>query len=159
MSAGMNGLAPEFASRLASLFDDCGGLTVTSGRRSTAEQTALWNASDQTGVTVARPGSSNHERGEAADLAGNLVCAHAKAAAHRLRFPMAYEPWHIERDDLVPGSVSDATTAATGGTGGSLAFFGRPGTALRLVELVAGAMLILMGLVGLSKALSKGSPA
>lgn len=70
---------------------------VNSGYRSIEHQTRLWNASDKTGRMVARPGGSNHNFGVAADLGPTTTAAHrALAARYGLRFPMSYEPWHVE---------------------------------------------------------------
>jgi D-alanyl-D-alanine carboxypeptidase len=104
-------------------------LALTSGYRSPEQQQILWNASDKTGHTVARPGRSKHQHGTAADLAGfgiggNGVSqttkdwVHANAKAHGLYFPMSYEPWHIQLqgDGGAPG-----TTPAGGGTAGAMA--------------------------------------
>ena len=75
-----------------------GGIySVFSGFRSIAEQTILWNRSDKSGRMVARPGSSRHNFGTAADLAPGTTAAHrALAPAFGMSFPMSYEPWHIQ---------------------------------------------------------------
>jgi hypothetical protein len=102
-------------------------LGLTSGFRSNARQTELWNASDKTGHTVARPGHSKHESGSAADLAGFGVggggvsaatkdWVHKNAGAYGLYFPMDYEPWHIQLQGAGAGG-----TAPAAGSGGSTA--------------------------------------
>lgn len=45
---------------------------------------------------VAPPGRSNHNKGIAADLGGDLNLAHQLAPQFGLYFPMAHEEWHIE---------------------------------------------------------------
>jgi hypothetical protein len=94
------GLNPDFASRLNQLFQAVsqrgGNLGITSGFRTTAQQAALFAKSDKSGVKVAAPGHSNHEKGLAADLNGSLDLAHQLAPLFGLTFPMSYEPWHIE---------------------------------------------------------------
>ena len=44
---------------------------ITSGLRSTAEQQALWDARGTNPFPVARPGTSNHEHGNSADVTVN----------------------------------------------------------------------------------------
>lgn len=100
--ASMEGLAPDFQARLSALVAASGGrITLTSGRRSRAEQAALYKKKPK---LAAPPGKSNHEHGEAADLAfkndAARKWAHANAAKFGLKFPMKHEPWHIERVDL-----------------------------------------------------------
>lgn len=63
-------------------------------------------------------------------------------------------------DGWAPSSATSSATFAAADTGkiDPVAALGRPGTALRALELTAGAILILMGLVALSNAL-KGATA
>jgi len=110
-------------------------LALTSGYRSPEQQRKLWEASDKTGHTVARPGHSKHEAGSAADLAGfgiggNGVSAatkdwvHANARNYGLYFPMDYEPWHIQLQGdgtAVAGSTTPAGAVGNGGTAGAMA--------------------------------------
>lgn len=95
LSGNTANLRPELLGPLQKLGEVC-NITITSGFRDNATQTRLFNASDRSGKMVARPGHSNHEKGLAADISGNLPCAHANAARFGLVFPMGYEPWHIE---------------------------------------------------------------
>ena len=44
---------------------------ITSGLRTTAEQQALWDARGSNPFPVARPGTSNHEHGNSADVTVN----------------------------------------------------------------------------------------
>lgn len=98
------GLDPEFDSALLRLIKDSGGkISVGSGYRSIAEQTKiynLWRAGKHPAPRVAKPGSSNHNFGLAADLKfadrAARAYAHANAARYGLRFPMGDEPWHVE---------------------------------------------------------------
>lgn len=113
--ADIQDLNPEFQSRLIAMVNASGGrLTINSGYRSVAEQTALWNASDKTGRTVAFPGQSMHNRGLAADLGGDLDWAHQHAAEFGLYWPMPWEPWHVQPIGLdgKSGDVTAANTAA-----------------------------------------------
>ena len=105
-SAGLGGPLSE---RLAAMYAEMPdwvkqGFSVTSGRRSTAEQAALFRA--KPGL-AAPPGRSKHEHGAAADLAWGSPAArawfHANAERYGLHFPMMgqgrsgkYEPWHVE---------------------------------------------------------------
>ena len=103
----VEGMNPEFARRLTQLINASGGsVYIVSGYRSEAEQARLWNAKvAEVGEAEARkwvapPGKSNHGRGLAADLAGDLAWAHANAATFGLYFPMSWEEWHIEMTDI-----------------------------------------------------------
>lgn len=100
-------LHPYFAGLLERLLIDPrleGRIRITSGYRTRAQQQALYDAYEARNFappTVARPGTSNHERGLAADLdrgpkapAWELV--HDVAAEYGLRFPVRGEPWHVE---------------------------------------------------------------
>lgn len=92
----------EFERRLSQLLAHC-SLRIVSGYRPRAEQERLWQdalrrygSPQRARRWVAPPGTSRHERGIAADLAGDLACAHAQARRYGLYFPMSWEPWHIE---------------------------------------------------------------
>jgi secretion/DNA translocation related TadE-like protein len=95
--AGSEGLQPFFASRLSCLFASVPGLWIVSGFRTYAEQAALY---EQKPGLAAPPGQSNHELGLAADLGypsdSSEELAHARAPGCGLRFPVPYEPWHVE---------------------------------------------------------------
>lgn len=108
----ITGLDPEFLAALDALYNSAppemqSRLGIGSGYRSIERQRELWNASDKTGKTVARPGHSKHNHGKAVDLYGDGVrldqapadvrdWVHANAPNFGLNFPMSYEPWHIE---------------------------------------------------------------
>ncbi len=116
-------LDDSFADNLAALIQDAPpeirkGLGIGSGYRSNERQIQLFENSDKTGRTVAFPAGykkpdgsiakgSNHLHGRAADITYNGVFlskapkevrdwVHANAEAYGLRFPMSWEPWHIE---------------------------------------------------------------
>ena len=95
--AEMVGLDPVFASRLRCLFGIVPGISIVSGFRTHAEQAALH---EQKPDLAAPPGHSMHELGLAADLGfpsdSAREAAHVSAGTCGLRFPMSYEPWHIE---------------------------------------------------------------
>ncbi len=66
------GLAPAMAAAIATTEDRLGySLAVTSGFRSFAEQTWLWEHRDSNPHPVARPGTSRHETGLAIDISGS----------------------------------------------------------------------------------------
>jgi hypothetical protein len=60
---------PELLGRLEALATQRGEqFTITSGNRTYAEQERLWNGRGSNPFPVARPGSSRHESGNAADV-------------------------------------------------------------------------------------------
>lgn len=94
---GARGLEPWFVARLGCLFARVQGLSIVSGFRTRAEQARLYREKPR---LAAPPGRSMHERGLAADLgfgsAAARTAAHRQASSCGLRFPVSYEPWHIE---------------------------------------------------------------
>lgn len=98
------GLEPAFESAIQALIAAShGSLYIVSGYRSVAEQQQLWDAAvkkygspEAAQKWVAPPGHSNHNRGLAVDLGGDIQLAHQLAAQFGLVFPMSWEPWHIE---------------------------------------------------------------
>lgn len=103
-TAEVKGLNAEFNSALQRLIKDSGGkVKIGSGYRSIAEQQVLydrWKRGVPGQAQAAPPGKSNHNHGLAADLTyaddNSRKWVHANAANYGLRFPMSYEPWHIE---------------------------------------------------------------
>lgn len=101
---GQKGLRPEFDTALAQMIRDSGGkISVGSGYRSIDEQAKiynLWKQGKHPAPLVAKPGSSNHNFGLAADLkfadAATRKWAHQNAGKYGLVFPMGNEPWHVE---------------------------------------------------------------
>lgn len=102
--AEVNGLNAQFSSSLNRLIADSGGkIKIGSGYRSYDQQAKLYNdylRGKPGQAKAAPPGKSNHNHGLAADLQyaspADRTWAHANAAKYGLRFPMSYEPWHIE---------------------------------------------------------------
>lgn len=98
------GLEADFRSRLEQLVAASGGrIQLMSGFRSVERQQQLWDqavkkyGSEQAARKwVAPPGKSNHNRGVAADLKGDLKLAARLAPQFGLHFPMGHEPWHVE---------------------------------------------------------------
>lgn len=111
----VDNMKPELADGLAAMVQNMPpeirkGFGIYSGFRSIERQRELWEASDKTGHTVARPGGSQHNHGNAADLSYNgqrldkapravIQWIHLNAPRFRLRFPMSYEAWHVESAD------------------------------------------------------------
>lgn len=105
---GENGLEATFGNALNRMIAESGGrISISSGRRSTERQAQLWeDALNKYGDPeiadnyVARPGTSHHEVGTAADLRfaddAAREWAHQNAARYGIYFPMAHEPWHAE---------------------------------------------------------------
>lgn len=118
-------LDPAFEVSLNRLFAAAPGFVgVNSGARDNAEQQQLWDAavkkygSEQAAQKyVARPGTSWHEKGLAADLRfadqRTLQWVHDHAGDYGLAFPMSWEPWHIQ-----PAWTLDRSTTRDDPTGG-----------------------------------------
>lgn len=91
-------IAAQFDQMVAAAKKDGVNLTITSGFRSRAEQEKLYAAyKNGTGNLAARPGTSNHESGEAIDFGGGQA-AYDWLAKNAAKFNMfnkiAGEPWH-----------------------------------------------------------------
>lgn len=140
--AAVDGMGVDLSDRLAAMMNDAPdfvkqGLDILSGFRSVERQRELWEASDKSGKWVARPGGSQHNHGNAADLGwqGQKFAAapkevrewvHANAASYGLTFPLGHEPWHIEtnearakkgarptREDAIQARIERAHSATT----------------------------------------------
>lgn len=122
MPDGLTGLDPNFAASLAALLKAAGGkVSVYSGYRTPKRQGELYQAAVQKYGSpeaarkyVAPPGSSFHNKGQAADLRGDLELAHRLAGQYGLNFPMGYERWHIEPAGVRGGksNVNKSTSRA-----------------------------------------------
>lgn len=107
---------PDFEGRLNALIAASdGAVWIESGDRDTETQTRLWNEAvakygpEEARNWVAPPGHSNHEKGIAVDLGGDLELAARLAPQFGLYRPMSWEPWHFEP----VGSRSDDPSAYT----------------------------------------------
>jgi len=109
-AASWENLDPEFRARLSAMYDAAPPdvkrqLSVMSGWRSLETQARLYRGG-RPGM-VARPTpNAPHVRGEAADLSGYggpRGWVHQHAHEFGLRFPMSYEPWHIQLDPRYGG--------------------------------------------------------
>lgn len=104
-----DGLNPEFGRRLERMIADAPGrITIGSGFRSEEDQRRLRAQncpdpvhSDSTACTpwTAKPGTSDHERGYAADLRyendATMRWAHENAGRYGLQFDVVTEDWHV----------------------------------------------------------------
>lgn len=113
-------LNPELHARLTQLttaVQAAGGKPViTSGYRTTEQQAALYNSGNG-GRPVAKPGSSLHEKGLAADVSGDphtMELLHSLAPKFGLSFPVANDPVHVQ---LAGQAGVDTNFAPGGGVG------------------------------------------
>lgn len=103
-SSGPQDAAADFAAKMNALIAASGGrIRIVSHVRSHEQQQQLWNQAlkkygspEAARRWVAPPGHSNHERGLAVDLGGDLGLAHKLAPQFGLVAPMAWEDWHFE---------------------------------------------------------------
>ena len=115
------GLDPAFLGMFNRYNEALGGvLSIISGFRSRAQQQRLYDrymAGVPGQAPAAPPGRSNHERGLAIDHSPHSTAGmRARAGGFGLRYPMSYEPWHVEpihiRDSggpLMPGLTWNGT--------------------------------------------------
>lgn len=104
LTGDVDGLNPRLANALAQVGKQLGKkIDIRSGFRSHQEQEALYQKYlNGTGNLAAKPGSSNHESGNAADVYvdGVPLNSHPQAsqAARQvgIHFPVGGEPWHAE---------------------------------------------------------------
>ena len=90
-------IAKQFDDMVAAAKEDGINITITSGARSRAEQEKLYAAyKNGTGNLAAKPGTSNHESGDALDLGPPSAFAWLKQNAGQFGFKnkIASEPWH-----------------------------------------------------------------
>lgn len=90
-------IAGQFDAMVAAAKKDGVNITITSGFRSRAEQEKLYAAyKNGTGNLAAKPGTSNHESGEALDLGPPSAYGWLKQNAGKFGFKnkIASEPWH-----------------------------------------------------------------
>jgi hypothetical protein len=118
MASPWDNVDANFAANLRAMIAESGGrITVVSGYRSPERQAQLWGealrrygSEAEARKWVAPPGKSNHNRGLAFDLGGDLALAHQLAPKYGLHFPMGHEPWHIEPVGARAHSHPDAYT-------------------------------------------------
>lgn len=95
--ADIEGLAEPLRSIVKKIVEESGGkVTVSSGRRTNAEQRALYQKYlSGNGNLAAKPGHSAHESGYAVDFGGDLNLAAQLAEKYGLRNSVPGEPWHF----------------------------------------------------------------
>jgi hypothetical protein len=104
LTGDLKGLDAKLTQKLAMLGERLGQkLTIASGSRTFEEQTELYNLYKAgKGNLAAKPGTSNHEHGDAADVnvkgtsLANYKDAKSIAAELGLHFPVPGEAWHVE---------------------------------------------------------------
>lgn len=104
LTGDVQGLDSELLSKLAQVGQRLGKkLTISSGFRSRQEQEVLYQKYlNGTGNLAAKPGTSNHESGNAADVQvdGQNLASNPQAKRIALElglhFPVPGEPWHVE---------------------------------------------------------------
>lgn len=105
--SGYGDLDPRFAGALQAFIAANPGLAAFSGYRTPERQAQLFAASDQSGHMVGSPRGSYHVKRQAADLNFNgarlsalprsqIEALHQSAGTFGLKFPMSWEPWHVE---------------------------------------------------------------
>lgn len=104
VSGDKEGLDENLLAKLAQVGERMGQkVDITSGNRTREEQEVLYRKYlNGSGNLAAKPGSSNHEHGDAADvkIGGVNLASNAKALKVAtelgLHFPVPGEPWHVE---------------------------------------------------------------
>lgn len=114
----VSGIHPEFKARLEAWNREMGGrFNISRGYRTMAQQARLydrWIRKVPGQALAAPPGRSMHNFGLAVDLipATTTAAQRAAGAKYGLRWPMSFEPWHVEpneaknwRDSILSGFV------------------------------------------------------
>lgn len=120
-----SGLNPNLMDALAFTAGELGKtINVVSGKRSRAEQEQLYqDYLAGKGNLAAKPGTSRHETGNAADayIDGTALQSYAGAAAaaakYGLGFPVGGEPWHVELTGAPLAGSSLLGSSASGDAG------------------------------------------
>lgn len=105
----VNGLVPQVKAALAFAASHGWGGSVTSGFRTRAEQEVLYAAYlNGTGNLAAKPGTSNHEGGEAVDVSdyGSFGAAMDRMGRGRLYSRISGEPWHYSVSGYQKGGLA-----------------------------------------------------
>lgn len=124
----VKGIHPEFRRRLEQWNASLGNkFDISRGYRSMAQQAYLydrWIRRVPGQAMAAPPGKSMHNFGLAVDLLPARTTAAERAAGAKfgLRWPMSFEPWHVEpveakswRDQILRGMVPIGSSLDTGG--------------------------------------------
>jgi hypothetical protein len=109
------GMNTDFLSKLSQMFTDNPRLSLTSGFRTRADQERIYR--ERPGF-AAKPGSSLHEKGLAADIGPNSEYGwiSQNAGKYGLTIPMpGKEPWHVQPSGGASGAAAASSTAVGGG--------------------------------------------
>ncbi|GEM_PF-5454021 len=93
---GTVGMNMRLADLASDFLQDNSGTSISSGYRSTADQQRLYDNRASNPNPVALPGTSNHERGMAVDIAGMSPEQRALLPEYGLSQPVAGDPPHVE---------------------------------------------------------------
>lgn len=93
---GTVGMNQRLADLTSDYLQDNPGTSISSGFRSNADQQRLYDSRASNPNPVARPGTSNHERGMAVDIAGMTPQQRALLPQYGLSQPVAGDPPHVE---------------------------------------------------------------
>lgn len=93
---GTVGMDQRLADRSQDFIQDNPNTYLSSGVRSTADQQRLYDNRASNPNPVARPGTSNHERGMAIDIGGMTSGQRAMLPQYNLAQPVANDPPHVE---------------------------------------------------------------
>lgn len=114
---GTVGMNQRLADLAYDFIDDNPGTSISSGFRSAADQARLYADRDSNPNPVAPPGTSNHERGNAVDIAGMSPATRAMLPQYGLAQPVANDPPHVEparpTKSLITAAGSQAYQDAT----------------------------------------------
>lgn len=123
VTAPFKGLTPIMSRQIQALIAASNGsVYLKSGYRTLDEQNALYQkAGERYGTEnaskwVANPANSNHVKGSAADLGGDLSVIGQLAPQFGLVSPMSWEPWHLELASNVNHSEADSYTTPPPGS-------------------------------------------
>lgn len=117
---GTVGMNMRLADLASDFLQDNPGTSISSGYRSTADQQRLYDNRASNPNPVAVPGTSNHERGMAVDIAGMTPEQRAMLPQYGLAQPVANDPPHVElaaseRQQRQPYRVASANNASLPG--------------------------------------------
>ncbi|MBR0901205.1 M15 family metallopeptidase [Bradyrhizobium liaoningense] len=93
---GTVGMNTKLANAIDDFIDDNPGTSLSSGVRTTQKQAQLYANRGSNPNPVAPPGTSLHERGMAADIAGMTPAQRAMLPQYGLAQPVANDPVHVE---------------------------------------------------------------
>lgn len=99
---GQVGMDQRLADRSQDFIQDNPGTYLSSGYRSTADQQRLYDNRASNPNPVAKPGTSNHERGLAVDIGGMSADQRAMLPQYGLAQPVANDPPHVELAGSAP---------------------------------------------------------